>query len=207
MTEIPPIAPLNECTCNMRGSQMQTEHPLQSDNGDESINSRLLKEIDRWWIHNLTHFCTSSSEWNQRPWMSVFRSTKMWKSQGERSGLYGECWIVSQPNLWSLSLTRLAVWEQALSCTRMIPSDNIPGCFNIMACRSTLNHQETNHTSFCLPPFPMLDQHTLYYAHLQSNKETTVWTCAFSLCVSPTLQMAVSICNNSVASFCEECVL
>ena len=30
-----------------------------------------------------------------------------------------------------------------------------------------------------LPLFPMLDEHTLHYAHLQSNKETTVWTCAF----------------------------
>ena len=59
----------------------------------------------------------------------------------------------------------------------------------------------------CFPPFPMLDEHTLHYAHLQSNKETTVWTCAFSLCMSPTLQMAVSIRNNSVASFCEECFL
>ena len=59
----------------------------------------------------------------------------------------------------------------------------------------------------CLPPFPMLDKHTLHYAHLQSNKETTVWTCAFSLCMSSALQIAVSIRNNSVASFCEECVL
>ena len=53
----------------------------------------------------------------------------------------------------------------------------------------------------------MLDEHTLHYAHFQSNKETTVWNCAFSLCMSPTLQMAVSIHNNSVASFCKECVL
>ena len=59
----------------------------------------------------------------------------------------------------------------------------------------------------CLPPFPMPDEYTLHYAHLQSNKETTVWTCPFSLCISPTLQMTVSICNNSVASFCEEYVL
>ena len=59
----------------------------------------------------------------------------------------------------------------------------------------------------CLPPSPMLDEHTLHYAHLQSNKETTVWTDAFSLYMSPTRQMAVSICNNSVASICEECVL
>ena len=77
------------------------------------------------------------------------------------------------------------------------------------ACSSILSHQETNYTSllfFALLPFPMLDEHTLHYAHLQSNKETTVWTCAFSLCMSATLQMTVSIRNNSVASFCEECV-
>ena len=48
----------------------------------------------------------------------------------------------------------------------------------------------------CLPPFPMLDEHTLHYAHLQSNKETNVWSCAFPLCMSPALQMAVSIRNN-----------
>ena len=59
----------------------------------------------------------------------------------------------------------------------------------------------------CLPPPPMLDEHTLNYAHLQSNKETTLWTCAFSLCMSPTLQMAVSICNKSVARYCDKCVL
>ena len=39
----------------------------------------------------------------------------MWKSQGERSGLHGGCWSVSQPNFWSLFLTILAVWGRALS--------------------------------------------------------------------------------------------
>ena len=53
----------------------------------------------------------------------------------------------------------------------------------------------------CLPPVPMLDEHNLNYTHLQSNKETIVWTCAFSLSMFPTLQMAVSIHNNRVASF------
>ena len=56
----------------------------------------------------------------------------------------------------------------------------------------------------CLPPFLMLDEHTLHYALLQGNKETTVWTCLFSLCIYPTLQ---TVRNNSVANFCEECVL
>ena len=79
--------------------------------------------------------------------MSFFRSPKTWKSQGERSGLYGGCWSVSQTNLWSLSLNRLAVWGQVLSCNRMIPSISIPGCFDFMARHSTLSHQEKNHTS------------------------------------------------------------
>ena len=79
--------------------------------------------------------------------MSFFRSLKIWKSQGERSGLYGGCLSVSQPPLWSLSLTRLAVWERVLSCKRKIPSDSIPGRFDFMAHRSTLSHQETNHNS------------------------------------------------------------
>ena len=131
----------------------------------------------------------------------------MWKSEWERSGLYGGCWNVSQPNFWSLSLIRLAVWGRALTCKSMIPSDSIPGRFEFMARRSTLS-QETNHLSalLCLPPFPILDEHILHYAHLQSNKVTTVWTFAILLCMSPTLQMAVSIRLNSVARFCEECV-
>ena len=45
------------------------------------------------------------------------------------------------------------------------------------------------------------------YAHLQSNKETTMWICVFSLCMSPTLQMAVWIRNNNIVRFCKECVL
>ena len=90
----------------------------------------------------------------------------------------------------------------------MNPPDSVPGRFDFMARCSTLSHRNGPHLSalICLPPFPIKDQHTLYYAHLHSNKETTVWTCAFSLCMSPTLQMAVSIRNGSVASFCEDCI-
>ena len=68
----------------------------------------------------------------------------MWKSQEERSGLYGGCLSVSQSNLLSLSLTRLAVWGRALSCKRKIPSHSIPGRIDFMARRSTLSHQERN---------------------------------------------------------------
>ena len=125
----------------------------------------------------------------------------MWKSPRERPGLYGGYWSVSQPNLWSLSLTRLAVCGRALSCKRMIPFDSIPGRFDFIACSSTLSHQETNHISLrffaCLHFQCWANTH---YAHLQSNKETTVWTCAFS-------ELVVSIRNNKVANFCEERVL
>ena len=79
--------------------------------------------------------------------MSFFRSPKKCKSQGERSGLYGGFWSVCQPNLWSLPLTRLAVWGRMLPRKRMIPSDSIPGRFEFMARRSRLYHQETNNTS------------------------------------------------------------
>ena len=108
--------------------------------GDETINSSLVERVRSRWIHNFTHSCTSSSEWNRRPRMSFFKLPKMWKLQGERSGLCGGCWSVSQPNLWSLSLTRLTVCGWALLCERMIPSD-------FMTRRSTFSHQETNHTS------------------------------------------------------------
>ena len=121
----------------------------------------------------------------------------------------GKIWAVwrmlkcLQPNLWSLSFTRLAVWEWALSCKRMVPSDSIPGVLTLW-----LIAAPSLSALLCLPPFPMLDEHILHYAHLHSNKETTVWTCVFSLCIlCPTLQMAVLICNSSVASFCKECVL
>ena len=83
------------------------------------------------------------------------------------------------------------------------------GGFVFMAGRSTLSHQETNHTSLLF--FACLHfqswTNTLHYAHPESNEETIVWTCAFSLCMSPTLQMAVTLRDNSVASFSEECVL
>ena len=93
--------------------------------------------------------------------MSLFRSPKMWKSQGKRSGLYGGCWSVSQSNHWSLSLTRLAVWGRALSDRRMIPSDSIPGHFDFVASQHAQPPRNETHLSalLCLPPFPMLNKY------------------------------------------------
>ena len=109
--------------------------------------------------------------------------------------------------IWSLSLTKLAVRGRVLSCKRMIPSDNIPGRFDIIARGSTLSHQETNHTSL------------LFFAclHFQWSTNTTLTSRSIKkqlcglvrfhyACLLP-YSVAVSIRNSSVASFSEECSL
>ena len=144
---------------------------------------------------NVTPSCTSSPEWNRRPRMSFFRSPKMLEVTR------GKIWAVRRM-LECFPAKSLNLILHQITCViiqMIILSDSIPGRFDLMARRSTLSHHVS--ALLCLPLFPVLDEYTLHYAHLQSNKETTVWTCAFSLCISPTLQMAVSKRNNSVASF------
>ena len=99
--------------------------------------------------------------------------------------------------------------ETALSSKRKIPCDSIPGRFDLMrfAATSATKKRTTFLCSSLLASIFNADEHTLHYAHLQSNNRTTVWTCAFSICMSPTLQMAVSIRNNSVASLCKVCFM
>ena len=86
---------------------------------------------------------------------------------------YSSSWSVSQPNLWSLSLIRLAVWGWALSCRRMILSNNIPKHFDCRVLQHPWPPRNQPHLSglLCLPPFPLLDEHTLHYTHLQSIKK------------------------------------
>ena len=134
---------------------------------------------------------------------------KMWKSQGERSGLYGGCWGVSQPNLWSLSSPDWQYGDGRYHAKGWFRPTAFHGLLTLwlIAAPSVTKKRNTPLCSSLLAPFPMLYEHTLHYTYLQSNKETIVWTCGFSLCKSPNLQMAISIRNNSVPSFCEECVL
>ena len=151
--------------------------------GDETTNSCLVGR----WIHNLTHSCTSSSEWNLRSRMSFFRSPKTWKSQGERSGLYGGCWSVSSQISEAYPSPDCQYEGGGLSCKMTIPSDSIPGRFDFMARRSTLSHQETNHTS--LPFFAYLNfqcwTNTLYTT-LTSRiiKKQLCGLCVFTMYVS-----------------------
>ena len=151
--------------------------------GDETVNSNLVergRSLMDPQPNPLLHFLV------RRPRMSSFRPPKMWKSLGERSGFYGGCWSVSQSNLRNLFLTRLAVWGRALPCKRLIPSDSIPGRFDIMPRRSTLSHQETNHT--CLLFFACLQFQcwtgTLYITLTsRAIKKQLVDLCVFTMLV------------------------
>ena len=93
-------------------------------------------------LHPLLHFLVRMKPTSTSVFLQV---AKNMESTRERSGLYGGCWSVSQPNLWSLSLTRLAVWGRALSCKTIIPPDSVPGLFDFIACSSNFSYQETNH--------------------------------------------------------------
>ena len=159
--------------------------------GGETINSSLeergrsLMDPQR---HPLLHFLVRLKPTFTNVFLQV---AKTWKLQGERSGLYGGCWSVSQPNLWSLSLTRLAVWGRALSCQRMIPSNSIPGHFDFTACSSTLSHQEMNH--ICLLFFVCFHfkcwTNTLYTTLTsRAIKEHLCGPSHFSPCMTPILQ-------------------
>ena len=124
--------------------------------------------------------------------MSFFRSPK---NVEVTRGKIGDVWRMLKCFLAkSLKLIphQIGSMGTGVIMQKMTPSDSIPGRYDFMARRSTLSHQETNH------------EHTLHYAHHQGNKETT---CAISLCMSPMLQMAVSIRSNTVSRICQEYVL
>ena len=117
--------------------------------GDETINSSLVergRSLMDPQSHPLLHFLVQNKPTSTNDFLQV---AKMWNSQAEISGLYGGCWSVSQLNLWSLSVTRLAVWEWALSCQMMIPPNSIPRCFNSMARVSTSSATKKRTTPLC----------------------------------------------------------
>ena len=118
--------------------------------GDETIKSSLVergRSLTDPQAHPLFHFLVPIKPTSTNVFLQVAKNVEVTK---ERSELYGGRWSVSQQNVWSLSLTRLAVWGRALSCKSLIPSDSIPRRFDSMARRSTLSHQETNPNSLLL---------------------------------------------------------
>ena len=140
--------------------------------------------------------------------MCFFRSPKMWKSQGERYVMYGGCWSVpsqiSEAYPSHIGGMRTGIIMQKDDSVRQ--HSRAFWLYDATQHPQPPRNEPYPSALLCLPPFSMPDERTLHYAHLRSNRETIVWTCAFSQCMSPPLEMAVSIRNNNVASFCEQCV-
>ena len=135
----------------------------------------------------------------------------MWKSQGERSGLHGGCWSVSKPNLWKLILHQTGSMGMGV----IIQNDDSVRQHSrtfwfcgASQCPQPLRNDPHFSAVVCLPPFPMLDEHTLILrSHPEQWRNNCVDLCIFSTHVSYPTSMEVSIRNNSVVSFCEEYVL
>ena len=175
--------------------------------GYDTINSSLVergRSLMDPQPHPLLH-----SRWNRRPRMSS-------SGRQECGSHKGKLWAVRRMLKYfpakSLKLIPHQIGSMATSVIMQM-DDSIWQHSRVFWLHGMSQHPQPPrnkpHLSafHCLPSFPMLDIHTLHYTHLQSNKGTSVWTFAFSLCMSPILQVAVSIRKDSVASFCEECVL
>ena len=150
--------------------------------------------------HPLLQFLVRMKPTSTNVFLQVAKTVEVTR---ERSGVYGGCWSVSQPNL-SLSLTRLAVWGWALSCKRIIPFDSIPGRFDLWrVAASSATKKRTTPLCYSLLAFISNAGRT----HFTQRSPPEQWrNNRVDLCVF-TMQMAVSIHNKSVANFCEECVL
>ena len=176
--------------------------------GDEEINSSLV-EIGRSLIdppHPFLHFLARMKPTDVHEWLPSGRQNmeitrgKIW---AVRSML--KCFPAESPKLITHQIDSMGVIMQKDDSVRQ--HSRALWLYDALKLPQLPINEPHLSALLSLSPFTMLDEHTLHYAQLQSNKETTTWICAFSLCMSSTLQTTVSIRNNSVASFWEECVL
>lgn len=161
------------------------------------------------------HLCISLSEWNRRTWISfqaiknvkvtrrkIWDVRKMFKHFPaeylqlipHQIGSIGTGVIIKKGRFHPTAFLRGISSATRVHLSHVVFAIHCRHATLNSACSSTLGHQETNHNS------------TTYYSHLQSNEEVAAWSCAFSLCISPILHMAVSIHNNNVANFYKECI-
>ena len=133
-------------------------------------------DVGRWWIHNLTHSCTFSSEWNRRPWISYFRSPKMWKSQRERSGLYEGCFPAKSLKLIPQQIGNMGTGVIMQKDFLVRQHSRVFWLYGALQHTQPLRNEQDLSALLCLPPFPILDRYTLHYSHLKTNKNN----CAFS---------------------------
>ena len=127
--------------------------------GDKMINSSP--------VHNLTH------SWHflvlmkptRRPRMSFFRSRKMWSHKGRVLGVRRmlKCFPVKS----LIGSVRTGVIMQNDDSVRQYSR----AFWLYVASQHPQPPRKEPHLSalLFLPPFPMLDEHTLHYSHLQSN--------------------------------------
>ena len=101
--------------------------------------------------------------------------------KGKDLGCTEDVEVFSRQSL-KLNPHQIAVWRRAFSCKRWFRPTAFQG-HTQQTCVFQHPQPPRNepHLSalLWLPPFPMLGEHTLYNAYLQSNKETTVWICAY----------------------------
>ena len=130
--------------------------------------------VGRWQIHNLTHSCTSSSDWIRRDSAVIRRFSRIRPSI--RAITSGANCLAVMCVLRGISSATCGYSSGTYSVrhTQQTCDDEIRGFQHLQQPRN----QPHLSALLSLPPFPMLDEHTLHYAHLQSNKESIVWTCA-----------------------------
>ena len=115
--------------------------------------------------------------------MSFFRSPKLWKSQGKDLGCTEDVEVFPS----QISAYPSPDWQYGdgrYHAKELFHSTAFQGVLTYGVSQHLLPPRNEPRLSaiLCLPSFPMLDEHILHNAHLQSNEETTAWTCAFSLC-------------------------
>ena len=127
----------------------------------------------------------------------------MWKSQGERSRLCGGCWsVLSQISEAYSSID----WQygdgryHVKGCFRSTTFQDILTLWHVAAPSAT-KKRTTPLCSSLLASIPNAGQNTLDYTYLQSNKETTAWTYAFSLCRSPKMVVSIRRLSTVLPSF------
>ena len=115
--------------------------------GDETINSSLVergRSLMDPQPHSLLHFLIRTKKTSTNVLLQVAKNVEVTKAKNWAVRRMLKCFPAKSVKL----VPHInGICGRALSCKRMIPFDNLSGRFDIMARRSTLNRQETNHTS------------------------------------------------------------
>ena len=115
--------------------------------GDETINSSLVEKgrsLRDSQLHPLLHFLVQMKPTSTNVFLEVAKNIEATRGKTWAVRRMLKCFPAKSVKLIPHII---GIWERALSCKRMIPFDNLSGRFVLWRVASTLNHQETNHTS------------------------------------------------------------